>query len=209
MPVYKLVKTDVDATYLLWHITESVEDLLKQVSFSVSEQEAWQQITHPRKQQEWLAVRVALKYLLHKSGYAYTGLYKDHLGKPNLLNSSLHISIAHCFPFAVAFLDKKNPVGIDIQLPHKKLHKVKHKFLNDEEIKDSEGDLEKLCIYWCAKEAAYKAYSRKTLSLKQHIKLASFTKSCKGVLWGELASRPLTISYTFHERYVLAWCEKG
>ena len=156
----------------------------------------------------WLAVRVALKYLLHQSDYAYTGLYKDHLGKPHLFDSSLYISIAHCFPFAVAFLSKKNSIGIDIQLPNKKLRKVKHKFLTDEEIKDSEDDVEKLCIYWCAKEAAYKAYSSEIVSLKHNIKIASFTKGYQGVLWGELALSPLTIAYTFHNRYVLAWCKK-
>lgn len=209
MPPCNFIKINNDSAHLLWHIDEPEEVLLRESKLSPLAQTAYQKIIHPRKRREWLAARLALKKLLEKWGHVYTDLRKDTWGRPHLENSGLHLSIAHNSPFAFAAVDRKNPIGIDIQLPCSKLQGVKEKFLNDEEIRDSDNNLEKLCIYWCAKEAVYKSQGGKNLSLKQDIRISAFTKKDQGTFLGEIGSKFFVIHYSFYDGHVLAWSREA
>jgi phosphopantetheinyl transferase len=168
-------------------------------------QAEYEKITHPRKRREWLAARLTLQKLLAELGHEYTGLQKDAQGRPYLVNSSLHLSIAHCYPFAFVAVDQQHAIGVDIQVLCKKLQDVKEKFLNHQEVRESDNDLEKLCVYWCAKEAIYKVYGVKSLSLKQDISISKFTKKNQGVVWGAIGSQLFVIHYKFYTGHVLAW----
>jgi len=204
MPPCNFTKISNHSAQLLWHITEPEEVLLRESELSALEQTAYQKIAHPRKKREWLAARLALKKLLSKLGHEYTDLRKDAWGRPHLTDSSLYLSIAHNFPFAFAAVDQQNSIGIDIQLPCQKLQNVKEKFLDHEEIKDSGNNLEKLCIYWCAKEAVYKSQGGLNLSLKHDIRISTFTKRDQGTLWGKIGTELFVIHYSFHDGHVLA-----
>ncbi len=206
MPPHTFAHINRHASYLLWHIDEPEYTLLAQMIFSLEEEAIWKVVKHPTKRREWLAARVALKHLLHNAGYAYTGLYKDKQGKPYLKKQPFHVSIAHCFPFALALFNTKYPIGGDIQLAHKKLNTVKDKFLNKEEIKASEHDAEKYCIYWCVKEAAYKMYGNSAVSLKNDITICPFIKKQQGTVTGTLYATPFTAEYIFKNNYAWAWC---
>jgi len=206
MPSCNFTQISNHNTQLLWHITEPEEVLLEMSNLSHREQIAHKKIAHPLKRKEWLAARLALKRLLNRSGYAYTDLQKDSWGRPYLLSTStLYLSLAHSFPFAFAAINQHHPIGIDIQWPCKKLQNVKEKFLDYEEVKDSGKDLEKLCIYWCAKEAIYKAQGGKNLSLKQDIRISAFTKRDQGAVWGKSEGNLFVVYYNFYKGYVLVW----
>jgi 4'-phosphopantetheinyl transferase len=209
MPPCNFTRINDHSAHLLWHIAEPERELIRESDLSLAAQEAYQKIRHPRKRREWLAARLALKELLAKWGHAYTDLEKDVCGRPHLANSSLYLSIAHNFPFAFAAVDHKNAIGIDIQLPCQKLQNVKEKFLNDEEIRDSGNNLEKLCIYWCAKEAVYKSQGRKNLSLKRDIRISAFTKRDQGACWGEIESKLFVMHYSFYDSHVLTWSREA
>ena len=208
MPLCNFSRISKHSAYLLWHIDEPQEVLLRDSELSTLTQPAYKKIAHPRKRKEWLAARLALKNLLAQLGHEYTEPQKDAWGRPYLANSNLHLSIAHCSPFAFAAVDQQHAIGIDIQLPCRQLQSVKEKFLVNEEIKDSSNDLEKLCIYWCAKEAVYKAHGGKGLSLKRDININAFTKRSRGIVWGTIGSQLFVIHYSFYEGHVLAWCRK-
>ena len=47
-------------------------------------------------------------------------------------------------------------------------------FLNDTELETVGTDVEKLCIYWCAKEALYKLLGKKGIIFKLNLSLDSF-----------------------------------
>jgi 4'-phosphopantetheinyl transferase len=209
MPLCSFTKISKYSTHLLWRIDEPEELLLRDSALSTLAHTAYKEITHPRKRREWLAARLALKKLLAQLGHAYTEFQKDTWGRPYLANSSLHLSIAHCYPFAFAAVDQQHTIGIDIQLPCKKLESVKEKFLNNEEVEDSGNDLEKLCIYWCAKEAVYKAHGGKNVSLKQGIRISTFTKRGRGTVWGRIGAKLFVIYYSFYEGHVLAWSREA
>jgi 4'-phosphopantetheinyl transferase len=209
MPPCNFTRINDHSAHLLWHIAEPERELLRESDLSLAAQEAYQKIRHPRKRREWLAARLALKELLAKWGHAYTDLEKDACGRPHLANSSLYLSIAHNFPFAFAAVDHENAIGIDIQLPCQKLQNVKEKFLNDAEIRDSGNNLEKLCIYWCAKEALYKSQGRKNLSLKRDIRISAFTKKDQGTCWGAIESKLFAMHYSFYDGHVLTWSREA
>ena len=209
MPPCSFTRISKHSAHLLWRIDEPEAVLVKDSTPTTLVQTAYKKITHPRKRREWLAARLALNKLLTKLGHEYTELQKDAWGRPYLASSSLHLSIAHCGSFAFAAVDQQNPIGIDIQLPCEKLQSVKEKFLDEEEVRDSGNDLEKLCIYWCAKEAIYKAQGRKRLSLKQDISIRAFTKSDQGTMWGEIGTKLFVIHYNFYDGHVLAWSREA
>lgn len=209
MPLCSFTKISKYGAHLLWHIDEPEEVLLRDSKLSTLTQIAYKEIMHPRKRREWLAARLALKKLLAQLGHEYTELQKDAWGRPYLASSGLHLSIAHCYPFAFAAVDQQHAIGIDIQLPCKKLQNVKEKFLNDEEVKDSGNDPAKLCIYWCAKEAVYKAHGGKGVSLKHGISVSAFTKRNQGIIWGQIGPKLFVIHYDFHADHVLAWSREA
>jgi 4'-phosphopantetheinyl transferase len=209
MPSCNFTRINDHSAHLLWHITEPERVLLRESDLSPAAQAAYQEIRHPRKRREWLAARLALKELLAKWGHGYTDPQKDAWGRPHLANSSLYLSIAHNFPFAFAAVDHKNTIGIDIQLPCQKLQNVKAKFLNDDEIRDSGNNLEKLCIYWCAKEAVYKSQGGKNLSLGRDIRISAFTKKDQGAFWGEIGPKFFVVHYSFYNSHVLTWSREA
>lgn len=204
----RLIRIDTHTAYLLWLIDESEKDLLNKLRLTALERAVYSQVTHPRKRLAWLATRLALQELCSELNYAYVGLDKDSWGKPRLVGNHGYISLAHCFPWALVAVAKRAPIGIDIQLPHKKLQKVQAKYLNKAEIKDSANDVEKLCIYWCAKEAVYKAYGGRGLSLGRDISIEPFVKSKQGAIQGKVGmNNYYTIQYNFYENYVLAYSQ--
>ena len=208
MPLYKYAQIDTNSAIALWHINESEETLIKGSAPTDWIQMAYKERTHSRKRKEWLAARITLKYLLDKLGHKYTELQKDVYGQPYLVGSSLHLSLAHGSSFALVAVSEQYPIGVDIQWPYQKLLKVREKFLDDYEIQDGGDDLDKLCIYWCAKEAIYKVQGGRHLSLKNDIRIEKFTKKRQGIVWGSVGLQPFVVHYNFCDGHVLAWSQE-
>ena len=209
MPICSFTTISESAAYLLWRIDES-EELLANISTTdMLTQPAYRKLTHPRRRKEWLAGRIALHQLLNKWGQPYTRLQKDEWGRPYLVNSPVHLSISHSGSLVVVAADTQAPIGIDIQLLSKKLQNVQGKFLNDMEVQDGGNDIETLGIYWAAKEAIYKAYGGKRLSLKQDIHIQQFTKKDSGIVWGHVGAKQFLVHYSFYERHIIAWSQEA
>lgn len=205
MPLHRLLTINQDIYSLIWLIEETEEDLLGQLSMSPLKE--YGKIHHTRRRLEWIAARLALQKLCNHLGYTYQGVFKDFWGKPHLVNNYFHISLAHSFPFAVAAISFHHLLGVDIQSLSKKLQNVRHKYLNTTENQDSGQDLEKLAIYWCAKEALYKTYGGKGLSLREEIHIKPFTKSNQGTLEGRARGHYFTIHYNLMGNQILAYCQ--
>lgn len=204
MPASYFTKEAPCGAYLLWKITESEEVLLCHSKLDKVAQKSYKLVTHPRKKSEWLAARLALRQLMAKLGHPYTTPHKDTWGKPYLVNSTLHVSIAHCFPFVLVAVNRQ-PIGIDVQRICKRLQYVKAKFMRDDESTESGHDIAQLSIYWCAKEAVYKAYGGKGLSLKKDIHIRPFLKRERGTVFGEVRCRLFKIDYQLYKNHVLTW----
>ena len=173
MALVRLAKINDNSFWAAWKIEETIASLMQECSLNNHDLLEWELIHHSRKQVEWLSSRAALASILRVIGAPPPSIRKDEKGKPFLLNSSYCISLANSYPYGVAILHQHQAVGIDIEQPNSKLSRIQHKFLNANEITTVRNRLPYQCIYWCVKEALYKLYGRKQLSLKDNITVHS------------------------------------
>jgi 4'-phosphopantetheinyl transferase len=163
----------------LWDIEETEEWFLAHLQLAPAEQKQFKRLRGGRRL-EWLAAR----QLVHRmSGRLVRGPFvKDEYGKPHLTDSPYHISISHSHGLAAAIAAPRL-VGIDIQRLTPKLRRLAARFMRKEELGtmgQEPTDLQRIHIYWGAKEALYKAYGRRSLDFRDHIALDPFEYQNEG-----------------------------
>jgi phosphopantetheinyl transferase (holo-ACP synthase) len=173
-----------EASWGIWRIEESEEQLLYLLNPSKTDIAHFESIQHPRIRLESIASRMIVKELSLKAGHEYHGIFKNKNAKPFLYNSPLHISYSHTEDFAAAIIHSEKPCGIDLEHIQDKMKKVSSRFLSEKELEYCAQDLEKICIYWCAKEAMYKLYNLKDTEFKGNLKVSDFEKLRSGSLEG-------------------------
>jgi 4'-phosphopantetheinyl transferase len=210
MPLTKIEKINSNSFWCLWEISESAEQLKDKLTLSKFGLKELEEISHPTKKRERLASRACIQELVRKTGKEYGGIYKDDNDKPHLIKLNYHISISHSFPYAVAILHKKLPVGIDIEKPSEKIGRIAHRFLNDAEFEDCDGELRKLCIYWGGKEAIYKLNGKIGLNFKKDIRIYPFELHKRDVIRSEftLGENKVRIALNYFEinGHMICYC---
>ncbi len=166
MPLYRDFSDD-NATILLWKYDEQ-EDLNPEL---LLEKENLEKVKdyHPTKLKETLLIRKLLKSILPNHQILYEGR------QPYLWPKDYEISVTHSFPFA-ALAVSKNKVGIDIEPFNKKIERIRHKFLLEEESGFIEEGKETayLTVIWSLKESLYKIHHSNYWSLKKHYEVKPF-----------------------------------
>ena len=166
MPLYRDFSDD-NATILLWKYDEQ-EDLNPEL---LLEKENLEKVKdyHPTKLKETLLIRKVLKSILPNHQILYEGR------QPYLWPKDYEISVTHSFPFA-ALAVSKNKVGIDIEPFNKKIERIQHKFLLEEESGFIEEGKETayLTVIWSLKESLYKIHHSNYWSLKKHYEVKPF-----------------------------------
>ncbi|WP_342265693.1 4'-phosphopantetheinyl transferase family protein [Cardinium endosymbiont of Philonthus spinipes] len=195
MPVYSFSTHAATRFCLVWKIEESLATLRLQLppqfladfhSLGLSSQDRMGQS---------LAVRVALYTLLKKLGFPILPLSKNKQGRPIFVHSSFHISFTHTRYAAAVALSTAFPIGIDLEMVKPSLHLVQEKFLTKEEIEAANHCLEKLAIYWGAKEALYKRLDGQQCVSWKHIVIEPFHLHPKGALTAHLHGARYIMSY--------------
>jgi len=158
----------------LWRIEETEAALAPQALLTGEEADDLATITHPAQRIEWLACRVLARQLLEAEGLAYAGLYKDEHGKPHPLRSAAHVSLSHTGGWAAVALSQEKPVGLDIEPIRPQFIRVVPRVLSAAEIDHAGGEVDRLAVYWCAKEALYKLYGRRQLTFREHLLIEPF-----------------------------------
>jgi len=179
MSLYQTLHPTPDCTVLLWKIEENESQLGSLATLTSDERAEFDLITHPIQRVEWLACRVVMRRLVTGSGLNYGGLYKDEYGKPHLVGLEAHVSISHTTGWAAAALHRLRPVGIDLEPFRPQLTRVVPRVLSDAENDHAGGDLTRLAMYWCAKEALYKLYGKRQLSLREHLIIEPFADGAR------------------------------
>jgi phosphopantetheinyl transferase len=141
-----------------------------------------------------------------------TQLIYDDKGKPHLANDSRHLSISHSHDRLVIIINEKEETGIDIELLREKVLKIKHKFLSSSELVDANDDVEKLLIYWAAKETLYKIYGLKEVDFIKHLAVDAFMKQTYGKLNGFINlsnfNASFELNYQLVDNYALVYALK-
>jgi 4'-phosphopantetheinyl transferase len=149
------------------------------------------------------------RYLLNKLLGKDIEIEYDAKGKPYLPESSKHVSISHSHDKLAIIINENEPTGIDIELIREKVLKIKHKFLSITELGDSKDDVEKLLIYWAAKETLYKIYGLKEVDFIEHLFVKPFTKHNFGEIIGEIKlpnfNETFELNYRLLDDYVLVY----
>ena len=175
MPIYKIIKhkfaNGVAVTVLVWKITESVEELLTNITLKPESAARFQGMKSELHQRGFMSIR----HLLAIKNLSDEHLFYDNNGKP-FLNNGRHISISHSFNFSAIVLSTTN-IGIDIEQVREKIAKIAKKFcLAEFEFLNPNDDNyhKKLTAIWATKETVFKIENQKGISFKDHIKVSEF-----------------------------------
>jgi phosphopantetheinyl transferase len=105
------------------------------------------------RKQEWDRVEQCLL-----PRYSFDHVIKNEHGQPSLLDGTF-LSISHSDRYAATAISNL-PIGIDIQVPHDAVFKVRNKFCHTEELRFLENNPQdpRHLMIWCAKEAIFKIY---------------------------------------------------
>jgi len=193
-----------------WQITEKYQDLIGSVDLEDDERMRLEHFRSQNRKLEYLSVRILLQELIGRNNR----IIYDQTNKPFLRNNQQQISISHSHKLTSILLSKNKRVGIDIEFMSHRIERIKHKFINDDEVITDDPDLRKyhLYIHWCAKEALYKICDKDQLNFKENITIEPFKLADKGILRGivfkNFIRQEFDLMYYKWQNYVLVMCCK-
>ncbi len=133
----------------------------------------------------------------------------DEKGKPHLINDSRHISLTHSHDKLAIIVNENESTGIDIELVRDKILNIRHKFMSESELADTKDDIEKLMLYWAAKETLYKIYGLKEVDFIKNLFVNPFTKHNLGTIIGHIRltgfEASFELNYQFVDNYALVY----
>ncbi|MEI6853431.1 MAG: 4'-phosphopantetheinyl transferase superfamily protein [Bacteroidota bacterium] len=193
----------------VWHITESVEELIQNVHLSCSESESLNSYKHENRKKQWLSYRVLIQELV---GEKYDISYSD-FGKPylNLEKKNNHISITHSGDHSAVIINAHSYVGIDIEKPSKRIERVSGRFLSDDELAfiDLGNKWDHLTICWTVKEALFKIHGNLCYDFREQIIIESFSFAQSGqvncIILGDNDQHEYCVKYTKINGFYLAY----
>ncbi len=161
----------------VWHITEAEDFFLKKVTLQRT-------ITHPHKRLQHLAGRYLLPELFPAFPLALIDIADTR--KPFLPGEPFHFSISHCGDYAAAIVSTVNRVGVDIEVPHPKIERVKNKFLSEKELLllgvSDPDNTSMLTMAWSVKEAIFKWYGEGEMDFIRHMQITGLQKATTGII---------------------------
>jgi 4'-phosphopantetheinyl transferase len=200
MPLYKQFNHS-DSQVCIWKIEEDME-------FFESKFSAHPNIQNEGKKLQWFATRHLVNEMLGENQV----IGKDAGGKPYLKSGSGHISISHTQSFAAVMLNGEKNVGVDLEVMNPKVERIAHKFLTVNEIAAIKPveKIEKLILYWSAKEAMYKLYGKGEIEFKTQLLVEPFELQNRGTLTASITGilqpmRDLQVHYDFFDEHVISY----
>ena len=174
MPLHQRINLEEDTQFLIWHIDEAEDELLKDLNLSKIDELKFQKKKNTSHRKEFLAARK----LLREAGISPQTLSYSQDGAPQL-ESGRQLSISHSTKIAGIALGEK-PLGFDLEEYRPKIIKIAPRFLHSKEVFINKPPfiMEKLTLIWTAKEALYKALNQKGIIFSKQLCVAPFE-------WGE------------------------
>jgi len=206
MPFYERINVDDKTAVFVWKITESFDDLFREVSLKDTSLARLEGMKSESHQKGFMAVRMLLQY----NGYTDFDLYYDEFGKPNL-KDGVNISISHSYGFSVIILSDKN-AGIDLELRRDLVKKIAYKFAEEKFVYKCENNstefVSTLTVIWGVKEAVFKVRNEIGISFKDHIFVQPFEMidaKTTAILDFNSIKREFLVYFTEIENYTLVW----
>lgn len=163
----------------VWKMNETEAELLAMLDANAEDYAAaLAEMKAKRRRKEWLASRVLLKSL---TGAEFRVSYHAD-GAPYLPGTSMAISISHTAGYAAVLLTQQGTAGIDIERRAPRVMTVRSRFLSFEEDAAIVGvdAVDHALVYWCAKEATFKAMRETDVDFARHIFIEPFDIAREG-----------------------------
>lgn len=200
MPLRFARQIPLTALLGVWSIREDFDWFAHRLVLTQEEQEEVTRLPE-RSRLDWMATR----YLIH----LFTGSTervagaKDVFGRPFHPGVDYHLSLSHTKGFAAAILSPA-ATGIDIQCWDHRMHRVAHKFVNEEEQAWTEGPDQDAYqhVIWGAKESLYKAHGRRQLNFLTNLHCEAFEYNKKGGKTEAFISLPSGLTRIFDLYYL-------
>ena len=122
-----------------------------------------------KREKEIEAKENLIQHLYPKSHLSY-----NSYGAPNLSNGKA-VSLSHSKEL-LAFISANKLAAIDLEPISPKAYRIRHKFLNQEELSLVKDD-EMATLMWCAKECLYKIHQKGKLIFNKDLKIHNITKN--------------------------------
>ena len=210
MPLTELKTFSPSSRLGIWETTESLEELERAYTLAEKEAAVYQSFTHPYRKVQWLSVRLLLSQLLPGTRIVY-----DENGKPHPEGkSNVHLSVSHTASYIAVMISDK-PCGVDIEIVREKIDRIAPRFLSEKELEEArrEPKTERLHVYWCVKEAIYKVFGKKNVSLRTDIFVGTPVETLSGNVIASLRNGDDWLENPVHyERFrdcMLAWTSLG
>lgn len=210
MGLYLRKSLENGAEILVWHVTETEEELKEHCSIPSDELEEISMYKSESQRRQKLAVRALLEEAFDEKVY----LNHHDNGQPFIENEATNISITHTDKYVAIILHPEDDLGIDIESLDRDFSAVEKKALNEDEIDDLEDDKqeknEQLAIYWCAKEAIYKRMGVNSVDFAEQIEVERFNVRKEGELEATFIHKDgyeedFELEYSIFDRHVLVW----
>ena len=209
MPLFRTFQVD-DLKVGIWKVLETVDQLRDRlVPFSMYEPQ-FQSLKSPRRQLEWLAVRVLLQEMCGQMKAI------DYLpsGKPFLRDKSMCISFSHTKDYVAVALHPSQEVGVDIEQTGDRVKKVMPRFIRADErwMLGRPEEMYALLLHWSAKETLFKLLQKSEVDFLEHLQILPFPWASQGSFVGReyRSSSPqeFLIHYDTHPDFVLTFALK-
>lgn len=201
MPVYQHKNSTKNVKLGVWYINETIEELTKIALKKEINLNDLPQVKNESRIKQWLATRLLLNHFLSNTHIIY-----DEKRKP-FLSNGWNISISHSGNYVAIIINETENCGIDIEKISNKVERIKHKFLNETDLKNITTEQD-LTIYWGAKEALYKYYGKKEVLFIENLFIEDFSltkNSFIGIINMPNLKTQLNMTWEKIEEYVLVY----
>jgi len=153
----------------LWHITEHRNQLAQMYN------QIWGDDANPQTTKSASPQKLAARNLIGTEFPAHQLVFSEY-GKPLLLPHSAHINHSHAGDFALLAHHPNLSVGVDIEQIRPQLLRIYPRFCNSQEqmALGPNPPLELLLLFWCAKEAMYKAIGEKGTDFRSYLQITKW-----------------------------------
>jgi 4'-phosphopantetheinyl transferase len=189
----------------LWSLNEPLSFFEEKTQLSAADKIKYSKIKNETRKKEWLAVRL----LLHDTLGFWPQITYTETGKPLLQNHSRHLSISHSKSMVGILLCTSTHSGIDIEPLNRSIDKVAFRFLSEQEQQyiDSHPMKYSRIIYWCAKEAIFKAVNESNILFSKQIFITEVTDM--GTMQGTFTSPKEQVNFNLNyielEEHIIVW----
>lgn len=170
MPVLHSIQTPEQIQIEIWHITESVDELLAMLILTPAGKQLFESYKNEKRKKEWLASRLLLQKINNEKPVTVRYTKK---GRPFKQKSMPWFSVSHTTDYVAVASSNTSPIGVDIEIPSDRILKIKNRFLSLNELAslNNTSQITTLMTCWCVKEATIKHLDLPGIDFQNNIQI--------------------------------------